>query len=68
LEVNDALVVLDREQGATSNLLAGGVNVHVLITLSQLLQILLNRKLITEQVNIIIIKNKKPFIIISLIV
>lgn len=49
LKATDAVVVVDREQGGTQNLKEKGVKMHVLITLSEIMNILLRAGKITEK-------------------
>ena len=48
LKVTDVFVVLDREQGGVENLVKQGLNVHVLVSLSQILKTLCSKKKISE--------------------
>ncbi len=50
LKVDDALVIMDRQQGGRENLQEKGVRVHPLITLSELLDILYNAGKIEKNV------------------
>jgi orotate phosphoribosyltransferase len=48
LQVQDAVVLVDREQGGVANLLADGYRLHAAMTIRQLLDILENRQRITS--------------------
>ncbi|KAL0278618.1 UNVERIFIED_CONTAM: hypothetical protein PYX00_000390 [Menopon gallinae] len=50
LKATHAVVVVDREQGGTQNLKEKGIKMHVLVTLSELLKILLRAGKISENV------------------
>ncbi|HVP17431.1 MAG TPA: orotidine-5'-phosphate decarboxylase [Spirochaetia bacterium] len=50
LKVTDVVVLVDREQGGARELAAGGLTLHSLMTLSDLLEALVRRGRITDQV------------------
>lgn len=50
LNVTDAFVVLDRQQGGKDNLEKKNIKMHVIVTLTEVLNILLNANKITEEV------------------
>lgn len=52
LEINDAIVILDRMQGAKENLKKEGINLHPLISIFDLLKILLHEKKISEETSL----------------
>lgn len=47
--VNDAIVVVNREQGGVANITNNGIHMHSLFTLSQLLNILKDEGKINEE-------------------
>jgi uridine monophosphate synthetase len=49
LEVEDAIVVIDREQGARENLKENGIQLHPLISIFDLLKVLFYEKKISEE-------------------
>ncbi len=49
LIINDIAIVIDREQSGVSYVTNNGYKVHALITMSDILQVLLNQQLITHQ-------------------
>lgn len=49
LKVNDILVLIDREQGGAAELAAAGCNLHALLTLTKLLDILARRKRVSPE-------------------
>jgi uridine monophosphate synthetase len=49
LKINDAIVVLDRKQGGKEKLKKEGIELHALITLSELLEVLFHEKKIAEE-------------------
>jgi orotate phosphoribosyltransferase len=56
LQVHDAVVLIDRQQGGTSELTEHGVTVHAIMTLSQLLMILERHERITGQQRMAILR------------
>uniref|UniRef100_A0A7S1ET95 Uridine 5'-monophosphate synthase n=1 Tax=Timspurckia oligopyrenoides TaxID=708627 RepID=A0A7S1ET95_9RHOD len=49
LTVSDVVVLLDREQGACSNLLKSGIHVHSVLSMSQILEMLSNSNRISSE-------------------
>jgi len=49
LSVHHVVVLIDRESGAVEDLSESGYQLHAIFTLSQLLQIWLSERLITDQ-------------------
>ena len=50
IQVTDALVLLDREQGGTENLSVENIKIHSVLKTSDVLNILLNSKRIDQQI------------------
>lgn len=56
LQVQHAIVLIDRQQGGTAELVEHGLNVHAIMTLSQLLVILERHERITSQQRLTILR------------
>lgn len=50
MKASHAIVVLDREQGGVKNLQNEGVNVHILLTISEMLTILFKHQKISKDI------------------